>query len=48
MVNFPIMRGKKPAAMKSKDDLFDIVSIAKAVDVMPPVGLFGCKLGPYA
>ncbi|HEY8586800.1 MAG TPA: substrate-binding protein [Rhodanobacter sp.] len=48
MVNFPIMRGKKPADMKSKDDLFEIVTVAKAVDVMPPVGHFGCTLGPYA
>jgi branched-chain amino acid transport system substrate-binding protein len=47
VVNFPIVRGKKPGDMKSKDDLFDVVSVVNGADYVAPVGHFGCKLGPY-
>lgn len=47
IVNFPIVRGKKASDMKAKDDFFEIVSIANGTEVAPPVGHFGCKLGPY-
>lgn len=48
VVNFPIVRGKKPSEMKNKDDLFEIVTVANGVDFVAPVGHFGCKLGAYA
>ncbi|MBV6307291.1 substrate-binding protein [Candidimonas humi] len=46
VVNFPIVRGKKPADMKNKADLFDIVDVINGADYLPPVGLLGCKMGP--
>jgi hypothetical protein len=46
-VNFLVVKGKKPSLMKNKDDRFDIVSVANGGDNLPPVGHFGCKLGPY-
>ncbi|OWT55623.1 substrate-binding protein [Candidimonas nitroreducens] len=45
VVNFPIVRGKKPADMKNKADLFDIVDVINGADYLPPVGLLGCKMG---
>ncbi len=42
-----VTRGKKPAEMRSKDDYYDIVEAVPGPDVMPPTGLFGCKLGSY-
>ncbi|GAB2898380.1 substrate-binding protein [Paralcaligenes sp. KSB-10] len=47
VINFPIVRGKKPADMKDKSDLFDIVAVVDGAAVVPPVGHFGCKLGSY-
>lgn len=47
IVNFPILHGKKPADMKNKDDYFDVVQIVKGEDVLPPLGLLGCKMGGY-
>lgn len=46
VVNFPIVRGKKPADMKNKSDLFEIVDVVNGADYLPPVGLLGCKMGP--
>ncbi|WP_022722589.1 ABC transporter substrate-binding protein [Rhodopseudomonas sp. B29] len=43
----PILRGKKPAEMKHKEDFFDIVEIVDGESVMNPPDFFGCKLGPY-
>jgi ABC-type branched-subunit amino acid transport system substrate-binding protein len=48
VVNFPIVRGKKPSDMKSKEDLFDIVAVVNGAEAVAPVGHFGCKLGSYA
>jgi len=47
IVNFPIVRGKKPGDMKNKDDLFEIVTVANGAEFVAPVGHFGCKLGAY-
>ncbi len=47
VVNFPIVRGKKPSAMKSKEDLFEIITVVDGAKYVAPVGHFGCKLGPY-
>jgi ABC-type branched-subunit amino acid transport system substrate-binding protein len=47
VINFPIVRGKKPGDMKNKSDFFDIVSVVNGADVVSPVGLLGCKLGSY-
>ena len=47
VINFPIVRGKKPADMKDKSDLFEIVAVVDGAAVVPPVGHFGCKLGSY-
>lgn len=47
IINFPIVRGKKPGDMKSKEDLFDIVEVVNGADVVPELGVLGCKLGPY-
>lgn len=47
IVNFPIVRGKKPSDMKNKDDLFEIVTVANGAEFVAPVGHFGCKLGAY-
>lgn len=45
--DLPVIRGKKPSAMRSPDDYFDIVQIVPGNDIMPPEGLLGCKLGSY-
>ncbi|CAM5788665.1 substrate-binding protein [Castellaniella caeni] len=45
--NFPILRGKKKADMKNADDFYDIVEVVNGKDVLPPLGLLGCKLGDY-
>lgn len=47
VVNFPIVRGKKPSEMKNKSDLFEVISIANGADVVAPPDHFGCKLGAY-
>lgn len=46
--NFAIVRGKKPSAMRNKDDFFDIVEVVDGGRTLPPLDLFGCKLGAYA
>ncbi|WP_322513991.1 ABC transporter substrate-binding protein [Rhodopseudomonas palustris] len=43
----PILRGKKPADMKHKEDFYDIVEIVDGESVMNSPDFFGCKLGPY-
>ena len=40
-----VIRGKKPSAMRNKADFYDIVEAVPGKDVMPPIELFGCKLG---
>ncbi len=45
--NFPILRGKKKADMKNPDDYYEVVEIVNGTDVLPPLGLLGCKLGDY-
>ena len=47
VINFPIVRGKKPSDMKDKYDICEIVDIVDGESVLPPIGLFGCKLGSY-
>lgn len=47
VINFPIVRGKKPNEMKSKEDLFEIVEVINGADVVPAIGVLGCKLGAY-
>jgi len=45
--NFPILRGKKKADMKDPDDFYEVVEIVNGKEVLPPLGLLGCKLGDY-
>ena len=45
--DFPIVRGKKPSEMQNPADLCEIVDIIDGQSVLPPPGLFGCKLGSY-
>jgi ABC-type branched-subunit amino acid transport system substrate-binding protein len=47
VINFPIVRGKKPSEMRNKSDLFEVVEVIDGSKVLPPVGHFGCKLGSY-
>ncbi len=47
VINFPILRGKKPADMKNDDDFFEVVQVVDGKAALPPVGLLGCKLGDY-
>jgi ABC-type branched-subunit amino acid transport system substrate-binding protein len=42
-----VVRGKKPSAMKSADDYYDIVELVPGEGLMQAPGAFGCKLGPY-
>ncbi len=46
IINFPVMRGKTKSAMKNPDDWYDIIEIVQGKDVVPPLGLLGCKMGP--
>jgi ABC-type branched-subunit amino acid transport system substrate-binding protein len=46
-VNFPVVVGKKPSEMRNKDDFWKVVEVADGANVLPPLELFGCKLGPY-
>ncbi len=41
-----VMRGKKVADMKSKDDYFDILEVVPGEGLMQAPDAFGCKLGP--
>ena len=47
IINFPIVRGKKPSDMKGPDDFFEIVHVVEGKTALPEVGLLGCKLGAY-
>ncbi len=47
IVDFPILRGKKPADMKNPEDFFEIVQVVSGKEVLPPLGLLGCKMGDY-
>ncbi|MGB6103579.1 MAG: substrate-binding protein [Pusillimonas sp.] len=47
IINFPIVKGKKPADMKNPDDYFEIVEVVNGRDALPELGVLGCKLGPY-
>ena len=42
-----IVRGKKPADMKSKDDFYDVLEVVDGGPLMQKPDAFGCKLGPY-
>ncbi len=42
-----IVRGKKPAEMKSSDDYWEVTEIVPGAGLMQPPGAFGCDLGPY-
>ncbi len=42
-----IVRGKKPADMKSPDDYWEVTEIVPGAGLMQPPGAFDCKLGPY-
>jgi branched-chain amino acid transport system substrate-binding protein len=43
-----IVRGKKPAAMKNKEDFYDIVEIVPGEELMQKPDAFGCNLGSYS
>jgi branched-chain amino acid transport system substrate-binding protein len=42
-----IVRGKKPSAMKNKEDFYDVVDIVPGEGLMQPADAFGCNLGSY-
>ncbi len=44
----PVMRGKKPSEMKSKDDYYEIVSIVPGAQAVPPLDQVACKMGDVA
>lgn len=44
----PVMRGKKPADMKAKDDYFEVVQTVAGLDAVPSLEETNCKLGEYA
>jgi ABC-type branched-subunit amino acid transport system substrate-binding protein len=43
-----IVRGKKAADMKNKEDYYDVVEIAPGAPLMQKPDAFGCNLGDYA
>ena len=43
----PVLKGKKPSAMKNKDDYFEIVGMTAGPEAVPPLGMFGCRLPGY-
>jgi ABC-type branched-subunit amino acid transport system substrate-binding protein len=43
----PVVLGKAPAAMTSKDDFFELVKLVPGKDALPSVEAMGCKLGAY-
>jgi ABC-type branched-subunit amino acid transport system substrate-binding protein len=43
----PVVLGKKPGEMKSKEDYFTVVELVPGEQVMMPKGFQGCHLGPY-
>jgi ABC-type branched-subunit amino acid transport system substrate-binding protein len=42
-----IVRGKKPADMRSKEDYYDIVEVVPGASLMQAPDAFGCNLGSY-
>ncbi len=42
-----VVRGKKPADMKNKEDFYDVVEIDPGLPLMQKPDAFGCKLGDY-
>jgi len=42
-----IVRGKKPSAMRSKDDYWDVVEVVPGAGLMQKPDAFGCHLGSY-
>ena len=42
-----IVRGKKPADMKNKEDFWDVVDVLPGGPLMQAPDAFGCKLGSY-
>lgn len=42
-----IMRGKKPSAMKTPDDYWQVIQTDAGAPLMQAPDAFGCKLGPY-
>jgi len=40
-----ILRGKKKADMKNKDDYYDVLEVVPGAGVMQKPDAFGCKLG---
>jgi ABC-type branched-subunit amino acid transport system substrate-binding protein len=43
-----IVRGKKPADMKNKEDFYDVVEIVPGEGLMQQPNAFGCNLGGYS
>jgi len=43
-----VVRGKKPAEMKNKEDFYDVVEILPGLPLMQKPDAFGCNLGDYA
>jgi ABC-type branched-subunit amino acid transport system substrate-binding protein len=43
-----VVRGKKPADMKNKEDFYDVVEILPGLPLMQKPDAFGCNLGDYA
>lgn len=41
----PVMRGKKPSEMKSKDDYYEIIKIIPGPEAVPPLVEGVCKMG---
>jgi ABC-type branched-subunit amino acid transport system substrate-binding protein len=42
-----IVRGKKPADMKNKEDFYDVVEVVPGLPLMQKPDAFGCNLGAY-
>jgi hypothetical protein len=42
-----IVQGKKPSAMRNKEDFWDVMEIVPGASVMQKPDAFGCNLGSY-
>ena len=42
-----IVRGKKPADMKNKEDFWEVTEVVPGAPLMQKPDAFGCKLGDY-
>jgi ABC-type branched-subunit amino acid transport system substrate-binding protein len=42
-----IVRGKKPADMKNKEDFWEVLEVVPGAPLMQAPDAFGCKLGDY-